>query len=71
MSLYSNVGWDISVGIATAWTVRGSNPGGGEFSAPAQAGSGTHPASCTIGTDSVPGGKATPSSAEFKEREEL
>ena len=30
------VGRDSSVGIATRWTVRGSNPGGGEVFAPVQ-----------------------------------
>jgi hypothetical protein len=28
---FRNVGRDSSVGIATGWTVRGSNPGGGEI----------------------------------------
>jgi hypothetical protein len=35
--------------LATGWTVRGSNPGGGET------GPGAHLASCTIGTGSFPG----------------
>ena len=43
-----------SVGIATGWTVRGSNPGGARFSA-VQTGPGAHPASCTMGTGSFPG----------------
>ena len=39
--------------LATDWTVRGSNPGGGaRFSAPVQTGPGAHPASCTMGTGS-------------------
>jgi hypothetical protein len=60
--------------LATGWKVRGSNPGGARFSAPIQTGSGTHPASCTMGTGSFPGVKTagrdadhTPaSSAEVK-----
>jgi hypothetical protein len=37
---------------------RGSNLGGGaRFSAPVQTGPGVHPASCTVGTESFPGGK--------------
>ena len=44
--------------LATGWTVRGSNPGGGtRFSAPVQTGSDAHPASCTIGTESLLGVK--------------
>ena len=45
-----------SVGIATDWTVRGSNPGGARFSA-IQTGPGALPASCTMGTGSFPGVK--------------
>jgi hypothetical protein len=42
--------------LATGWTVRGSNPGGGaRFPAPVQTGPGAHPASCTMGTGSFPG----------------
>jgi len=63
----------------TGWTVRGSNPGGGELSVPVQTGHRSHPASDTMGTGSLPGvkrpGRGTdhppPSSAEFKERVEL
>ena len=45
--------------LTTCWTVRGSNLGGGaRFSAPVQTGPGTHPASCTMGTDSFPGVKS-------------
>ena len=45
--------------VATSWTVRGSNPGGGaRFSAPVQTGPGAHPASSTIGTGSFPGVKS-------------
>ena len=40
--------------LTTGWTVRGSNPGGDEFSAPVQ----THPASCKIGTGSFSGVKS-------------
>ena len=54
-----------SVGIATGygWTVRGSNPGGERLSAPVQTGPGAHPASCTMGTGSFPGGKVRPGRA--------
>ena len=47
-----------SVGIATRFRLDGpgSNPGGGEFSAPVQTGPGAHPASYTMGT-SFPRGK--------------
>ena len=59
--------------------VRGSNPGGGKFSAPLQTGPEAHPASYTMGIASFPGvkrpGRSTdhspPSSAEIKERAEL
>jgi len=37
-----------------------SNPGGARFSAPVQTGPGAHPASCTMGTGSFPGGKERP-----------
>jgi len=43
--------------LATGWTVQGSNPSGGRFSAPVQTGPGAHPASCAIGTGSFPGVK--------------
>ena len=39
--------------LATGWTVRGSNPGGGGRDFP-QTGPGAHPASCTMGTGSFP-----------------
>jgi hypothetical protein len=39
----------------TSWTVRGSNPGGGEIFCTCPAGPGAHPASCTMGTRSFPG----------------
>ena len=44
--------------IATNWTIRGMNPSGGEarFSAPVQTDPGAHPASCLMGTMSLPGG---------------
>ena len=50
--LYSWAGIARSVQrLATGWTVRGSNPGGGaRFSAPVQTGPGVHPASYTLGT---------------------
>jgi hypothetical protein len=38
--------------MATGWTVRGSNPGGGEIFEHVQTGPGAHPASCTMGTES-------------------
>ena len=66
--------------LATGWTVRGSNPGGGGgFSAPVQTGPGAQPASYTMDTASIPGVKrpgrgadhTPPSSAEVKERVEL
>ena len=54
-------GRDGSVGIATHYGLDG--PGiesrwGARFSAPVQTGPGAHPASCTMGTGSFPGGKA-------------
>jgi hypothetical protein len=68
-----------SVGIATRYGLDG--PGievrwGAIFSAPIQTGPGAHPASNTMGTGSLPGGKAagawrwppTLSNAEVKER---
>ena len=73
---------DISVGIATCYGLDG--PGiesqwGARFSAPVQTGSGSHPASYTMGTGSFPGvkrpgggvGHPPPSSADVKERVEL
>jgi hypothetical protein len=43
---------------AMGWTVRGSIPGGGKFSAAVQTRPGAHPASYTMGTGSFPGGKS-------------
>jgi hypothetical protein len=40
------------------WTVRGSNPGGARFSAPAQTGPGAHPTFYTMGTVSFLEGKS-------------
>ena len=69
---------DSSVGIATRYGLDG--PGGGtRFSAPVQSVPWLHPASCIMGTGSLPGlkrpgrgvGYPTPSSAEVKERVEL
>jgi hypothetical protein len=65
--------------LATGWTVRGSNTGRGGFSAPVQTGPVAHPASYTMGAESLPGVKRPgrvvdhppPSSAEVKERVEL
>jgi len=62
--------------LATGWTVRGSNPGGGRFSAPVQTGPGAHPASYIMGTGFFPGVKrpgrgidyTPPSSAEVEGR---
>jgi hypothetical protein len=67
-----------SGGIATCYGL-GSNPGGGEISAPVQTGPGSHPASHTMGTGSSPGVKLPEhsvyhsplSSAEVKDRVEL
>ena len=46
----NTTGWgpDSSVGIGS-WTVRRSNPGKCEISAPVQPSAGTHPAYCTMG----------------------
>jgi len=41
------------LGLATGWTVRGSNPGD-RFSTPVQTGPGAHSASCTMGSGSFP-----------------
>ena len=51
------------VGIATGYGLDG--PGiesrwGARFSSPVQIGPGAHPASCTMGTGSFPGGKERP-----------
>ena len=45
--------------LATDWTVRGSNPGGGggEIFCTRTARPGAHPACCTMGTGSFPGVK--------------
>ena len=66
--------------LATGWTVRGSNPGGGQdFPYPSIPVPGAHPASYTMCTGSYQGVKRpgrgadhpSPSSAEVKERVEL
>ena len=45
--------------LATGWTVQQSNSGGGaRFSAPVQTEPGAHPASCAMGTGSLPGVKS-------------
>jgi hypothetical protein len=53
------VGRDSVVGIVIAmgWVIWGSNPGGGEIFTPIHIDPGAHPASCTMGTVSLPGGK--------------
>jgi hypothetical protein len=64
--------------LATSWTVRGQIPVGGRFSEPFQTGPGTHPASCVMGTGSLPRKKPSgrgsdhppPSINEDKERVE-
>jgi hypothetical protein len=43
--------------LATGWTVRGSNPSGGEIFSSLQTGPVAHPASCTMGTGYFPGVK--------------
>ena len=43
--------------MAKGWTVQGSNPVGGRFSATVQTGPGAHPASYTMGTGSLHGVK--------------
>ena len=44
--------------FTTEWTVRGSNPGGGEvYPHPYRQALGAHPASYTMGTGSFPGVK--------------
>ena len=52
------------VGIANGYGLDGpgieSRWGGARFSAPVQTGPGAHPASCTMGTRSFPGGKERP-----------
>ena len=49
-------GSSVSIAIGYGLEVRGSNPGGGaRLSAPVQTGPGAHPASCTMGTGSLPG----------------
>jgi hypothetical protein len=39
--------------VATGWTIQGSNPGEGRFSASVQTCPGVHPTSCTMGTGSL------------------
>ena len=58
--MYSGVGWDSSVGIATRYGLDGpeiESRWGARFSAPVRTGPGAHPASCTMGTGSFPGVK--------------
>jgi hypothetical protein len=40
--------------MTTGWTVRGSNPGGGENFRTRPDRPGAHTASCTMGTGSIP-----------------
>ena len=59
----NNVGRNSSVGTATCYWLDG--PGiesrwGARFSAPVQTGPGAHPAFCTMGTGSFPGGVKRP-----------
>jgi hypothetical protein len=52
---------DSSVGIVTRYGLDGPGdqiPVEARFSAPVQTGPGAHPASCTMGTESLPGVKA-------------
>ena len=59
-TMYSGVGWDSSVGIATRYGLDGpeiESRWGARFSAPVRTGPGAHPASCTMGTGSFPGVK--------------
>ena len=63
---YEGKGPGSVVGIATGYGLDG--PGiesrcEARFSAPVQTGSGAHPAFCTIGTGSLPGGKVRPGRA--------
>jgi len=44
--------------LATGWTVRGSNPGGGEIFRTCPDRPWAHPASCTMATGSFPGVKS-------------
>jgi hypothetical protein len=67
------------VGLATCWTVQGSNPGGKEFSTRVQTEPGANVDSCTIRTGSFLGVKRLGSSvdhsplpnAKVKERGDL
>ena len=46
--------------LATGWTVRGSNPGGGETFRTCPDRPWAYPPSCIMGTRSIPGGKEQP-----------
>ena len=46
--------------VPRGWMVWGSNPGRARFSAPVQTGPEAHPAYCTMGPGSFPGGKVLP-----------
>jgi len=57
------------VGLATGcvgWTVRGSNPGGGETFLSIQTGTEFHPTSCTMGSGSFPGAERPKGAAEHR-----
>jgi hypothetical protein len=41
-------GWDKAVGVTLGWTVRGSNPYGGEVFRPCQTDPEAHPVTCTV-----------------------
>ena len=65
---------DNSVGIATRYGLDSSgieSRWGARFSATVQTGHGAHPASCTMGTGSLPGVKRPGRGDEFKERVQL
>ena len=59
--IYIYSGLDRSVGIATGYGMdspRIESRWGARISAPVQTGPGAHPASCTMGTGSLPGAKS-------------
>jgi len=79
LEVCSNLQWVArawsSYRLAASWTTRGSSTGGGGIYAPILAGSGAHPASCTMGAGTFLGVKRPglgvyyppQSSAEVKE----
>ena len=77
LNLYSEgTGLKFLLCVGKGWMVRGSSRGRGEIFCTVQTGTGTHPASCTLDTGSIPGVKRPgrgvnhppPSCAEVKER---